>query len=202
MNFSKLFRIDNYFRKKWYTFFNPIKFKLSGIRLGKFSSIKNMVYLHISNSSSVNIGHHFIVNSGNNLNVLCSNTNFSINVSNNAELIIGNYCGISGGAIWVTNSVRIGNHVKIGANCLILDNDMHPIDWQSRRDTCTKKNASTSIPIVINDDVWIGANSIILKGVTIGKCSIIGCGSIVTHDIPENCIAAGNPCKVIKFLNS
>ena len=55
-------------------------------------------------------------------------------------------------------------------------------------------------PIVIEDDVWIGAHSIILKGVTIGARSIIGAGSIVTKDIPCDCIAAGNPCKVKKKL--
>ena len=55
-------------------------------------------------------------------------------------------------------------------------------------------------PIKIEDDVLIGANSIILKGVTIGKRTIIGAGSVVTKSIPSDCVAAGNPCRVIKSL--
>ena len=57
-----------------------------------------------------------------------------------------------------------------------------------------------SASIVIEDDVWVGAHSIILKGVTIGARSIIGAGSVVTKSIPADCVAAGNPCKVLKSL--
>lgn len=57
-----------------------------------------------------------------------------------------------------------------------------------------------SAPIVVEDDVWVGAHSIILKGVTIGARSIIGAGSVVTKSIPADCVAAGNPCRVIKNL--
>lgn len=57
-----------------------------------------------------------------------------------------------------------------------------------------------SAPIVIEDDVWVGAHSFILKGVTIGARSIIGAGSVVTKNIPADCVAAGNPCRVIKNL--
>lgn len=56
-------------------------------------------------------------------------------------------------------------------------------------------------PIVIEDYVFVGAKSIILKGVTIGEKSVIAAGSVVVDDIPANCIAGGNPCKVIKYLN-
>jgi acetyltransferase-like isoleucine patch superfamily enzyme len=55
-------------------------------------------------------------------------------------------------------------------------------------------------PVTIEDDVWIGAQCIILKGVTIGARSIIGAGSVVTKDIPADCVAAGNPCRIIKEL--
>ena len=62
------------------------------------------------------------------------------------------------------------------------------------------KERFKSAPIVIEDDVWVGAHSIILKGVTIGARSIIGAGSVVTKNIPPDCVAAGNPCRVIKSL--
>ena len=95
--------------------------------------------------------------------------------------------------------------MNIGGNCLIIDTDSHQIDFLARRGEKKpqKDNLYTTIqsaPIIIEDDVWIGANTIILKGVTIGARSVIGAGSVVTKNIPSDCIAAGNPCKVIKEI--
>lgn len=99
--------------------------------------------------------------------------------------------------MWVHDSVAIGDNVKIGACVLITDTDAHPLDYLARR---SSNEGTKSAPIVIEDDVWIGAHSIILKGVTIGAGSIIGAGSVVTKSIPAVCVAAGNPCRVIKLL--
>lgn len=89
-----------------------------------------------------------------------------------------------------------------------MDSDAHNLDFRVRnakskigkmsKDVLTAKTA----PIVIEDDVLIGTRCIILKGVTIGARSVIGSGSIVTKSIPPDCIAAGNPCKVIRILNN
>ena len=102
--------------------------------------------------------------------------------------------------IWVTKSITIGNYVNIGGNCCILDSDIHHIDWQQRRKDREENIPYQKADIVIEDDVWIGANCTILKGVHIGARSIIGAGSIVVKDIPADCIAAGNPCHVIKTI--
>jgi acetyltransferase-like isoleucine patch superfamily enzyme len=56
-------------------------------------------------------------------------------------------------------------------------------------------------PIVIEDNVWIGERSTILKGVTIGRGSVVGCNSVVTHDVPPYCVVAGNPARIVKRLN-
>lgn len=95
-------------------------------------------------------------------------------------------------------SIMIGSHVLIGAGCLITDSNHHSLDWKER---CLKgdKNIKNA-PIKICDYVFIGAKSIVLKGVTIGEKSIIAAGSVVVNDIPANCIAGGNPCRVIKLL--
>lgn len=90
--------------------------------------------------------------------------------------------------------IKIGNHVKIGPN-VQLYTPQHPTDYMERR-----KSIETNYPITINDDVWIGGNSTVLPGVTIGARTIIGAGSVVTKDIPSDCIAVGNPCKIIKKL--
>jgi acetyltransferase-like isoleucine patch superfamily enzyme len=78
-----------------------------------------------------------------------------------------------------------------------MDNDVHQINYIERK---ANKGKVKSAPIVIEDDVWLGANVMVLKGVTIGARSIIGAGSVVTKSIPSDCIAAGTPAKVIKSL--
>lgn len=108
-----------------------------------------------------------------------------------AVLTIGNNCGFSGTRIWAAKSITIGNNVRCGANTLITDTDAHTND----------PRAGMNSPVIIEDDVWLGMNVIVLKGVHIGKGSIIGAGSIVTKNIPSNVMAAGIPCKIIKKLS-
>lgn len=116
----------------------------------------------------------------------------------NSRIEIGDNVGISGSTINASTLVKIGNNVLIGSGCLISDTDSHPLNWKDRLNNDSSKIKSK--PIVIEDHVFIGARSIILKGVTIGRCSIIGAGSVVTNSIPANVIACGNPAKVIKEI--
>ena len=90
--------------------------------------------------------------------------------------------------------VTIGNHVLIGPN-VSLFTACHPTDPVERR-----VGTEWAKPITIGDDVWIGGNVTILPGVTIGHRCTIGAGSVVTKDIPDDSIAVGNPCRVIKKL--
>lgn len=196
----KVFHICRAFKCHWYRHWNIMKMRLLGAKLGKDASMMNKVYVHIDDSSEVTIGNHFAINSGDNINPLCGNTRCSIFVAAGAKLTIGDWSGISGGCIWVTDSITIGNHVNIGANCIIIDGDIHSTDWRLRHND---RISEESVPfkkqhIIIGDDVWLGANCIVLKGVSIGARAIIGAGSVVTKDIPVDCIAVGNPCKVIR----
>lgn len=146
----------------------------------------------------ISIGDYFYFSSGDAINPISSNLQGAIYLENRASLKIGNNVGLSSTRMWIHDCVTIGDHVKIGACVLITDTDAHPMDYMARR---VSNEGTKSAPIVIEDDVWIGAHSIILKGVTIGARSIIGSGSVVTKNIPADCVAAGNPCKVIKTLN-
>jgi acetyltransferase-like isoleucine patch superfamily enzyme len=110
-----------------------------------------------------------------------------------AQIIIGNNVGISGAVISSMASIKIGNNVLIGSGVLITDNDAHPINHLNRHEHCKISMA----PILIKDDAFIGARSIILKGVTIGNGAVIGAGSVVSKDVPDFAIVAGNPAKVI-----
>lgn len=106
-----------------------------------------------------------------------------------ATIKIGNNCGFSGVSIVADKGVFIGNDVTIGANTLIGDRDDHPEILHT-----------SPKPIYIGNNVFIGMNCMIMKGVTIGDNAIIGAGSIVTKDIPANCVAVGNPCKIIRKI--
>jgi len=118
-------------------------------------------------------------------------------LSSNAKLTIGDNVGISGGGICCADSITVGNNVMFGANAFATDTDFHPINPFNRR--FSKDNTQKS-PVIIEDNVFLGMNVLILKGVKIGKNSVIGAGSIVVSNIPSNVIAAGNPCKIIKKI--
>lgn len=113
------------------------------------------------------------------------------------KLIIGDDSGLSNIHITVRESVIIGKNVYIGSGCKVYDNDFHSINFEERiNGDKTVKVA----PIIIKDGAFIGAHSIILKGVTIGEKSVIGAGSVVTKSIPDSEIWAGNPARFIKKL--
>ena len=130
------------------------------------------------------------------LSTLCK-----ITIIPSAKLIIGDYCGISQSSIHCKNEIVIGNYVNIGADSLIMDSNFHSLDWKIRASSEDTKNC-ISKPIHIEDHVFIGARSVICKGVTIGARSIIASGSVVTKSVPVDCIAGGNPCQVIKQINN
>ncbi len=89
--------------------------------------------------------------------------------------------------------IEIGDGCFIGHNVTFatLDHDINP----------NNRTTMHPAPITLQKNVWIGSDSTILKGVTIGENSIIGAGSVVVKDIPPNCIAAGNPCKILKYID-
>lgn len=98
---------------------------------------------------------------------------------------IGSNFQASGVRIFSNSSVTIGRNVMVGANCLIVDDDMHPL---SHSDRISGRVPSVSKPITIKDDVWIGANVTILKGVTVGERSVIGSGVVVRCDVPPDTV--------------
>lgn len=159
------------------------------------SNVFNRIYLR--GAGTIVIGDRFTFTSGDSINPISRNMRGSFNTVKKGKIIIGNDVGISSATLWAQKLIVLGNHVNIGANCLLIDNDAHPLNYLERRNPPTEDNVSAS-PIVIEDDAWIGANCIILKGVTIGARSIVGAGSVVTKSIPSDSIAAGNPAKVIK----
>lgn len=204
--FYKLFRIVPKLRSILYRNWNKLYFMLIGIKFGKNMRVFDKVY--ISGHGTITIGDNFVFTSGSSINPICRNIKGCIHTATeDSKITIGNNVGISSACIWSQTSITIGDNVNIGGDCLIMDSDAHPHDYMKRR-----RGFATIVgigkylkdipskPITIGDDSWLGARCIVLKGVNIGARSIIAAGSVVTKDIPEDCIAAGNPAKVLKKM--
>lgn len=202
----KLYRIWPIIRLNLCILFNRVKFRLLGISYGKRMKVCESVM--IRGKGEILIGDDFTFLSGGGLNPICRNIKGEMYVvAPDSKIVIGNRVGVSSACIWAKDSIRIGNDVNIGGDCIILDNDAHPLAYKMRRkefelEVGTKEYQSNinASPIVIEDDVWIGARCMILKGVHIGARSIIAAGSVVSKDIPSDCVAGGSPCKVIRSL--
>jgi len=120
---------------------------------------------------------------------------------------IGDYCYIGEGTrVWSSCEVQIGNRVFLSHGVNLHDNDAHSRSAKERHShfrelvtlgAATFAETVESAPTVIEDDAWIGFNSTILKGVRIGRGSIVGAGSVVTHDVAAFSVVAGNPAKVV-----
>ena len=194
---GKLLNIPVLVRMRFYPMLNRALLKKKGAILGSNVQLPGQLNLVTRGNNVIAIGDNFYFSSGDAVNPISSNLQGAIYLEKGASLKIGNNVGMSSTRMWVHDSVTIGDNVKVGACVLITDTDAHPLDYLDRR---TSNDGTKSAPIVIEDDVWVGAHSIILKGVTIGARSIIGAGSVVTKNIPADCVAAGNPCKMIKTL--
>lgn len=191
--------LESIFWRTW----NYLKFRMNGIEIAdgiKGFNVKKRFYLHVNNNATVRVGKNFTFYSDSCLNPLSRNLRGCICVDENAEIKIGNRVGMSSAILWAKKGIKIGDRVTVGANVVILDSDCHSLNHLDRWTENDMKNCKCK-PIVIEDDVLIGAGSYVLKGVHIGARSIIGAGSIVTSDIPADCIAAGNPARIIRYIN-
>ena len=112
-------------------------------------------------------------------------------------LEIGSNFAMTGGTLCAARSIVIGNNVAVGANTTIVDTDFHPLAPDQRK---LYSSEGRSAAVVIEDDVFIGMSCLVLKGVTIGRGSVIGAGSVVALDVPAGVIAAGNPARVVRTL--
>ena len=155
------------------------------------------VYFAFKNSKIL-VGRGSVINSGPLTNLLGLYQRTIIIARYGGRIAIGKNTGISGSTIYSMSEIKIGENCVIGANCKIVDNDFHPLAEEKRLDE--RPSDISKKPIHIGDKCFIGMNSIILKGTTIGNNSVVGAGSVVSGSFPENVIIAGNPAKIIKYL--
>ena len=108
---------------------------------------------------------------------------------------IGDYCLICPGVrISAAHDITIGDNCMAASNAYITDSDWH--------DIYNRITTGKTAPVAIKNNVWIGDSAIVCKGVTIGENSIIGAGAVVVDSVPANCVAAGNPAKIVKQLDA
>lgn len=173
----------------------------NAVRHGRFS-INGIPIISVDRKKSgITIGENLRMNSGNADNWIGFPTRCSLVALDGANIRIGDNVGMSQTAICAVGAdITIGNHTLLGGGVKIYSSDFHSLNYMDRRDykVADSKNRN-SAPIVIGEDCFIGAGTIILKGVTIGPRTIIGAGSVVTKPIPADCIAGGNPCKVLRM---
>jgi len=116
-----------------------------------------------------------------------------------AEISVGNEVQLNGTTITSKRKVTIGNKTMIAQNVIIVDSDFHKL-WPPE-DRWLPDTDGQDSEVLIGDNVWIGMNTVVLKGSRIGNNAVIGACSVVRGEIPENALAAGNPARVIRMLD-
>lgn len=165
--------------------------------LGRDVEFRGRPLIEIENGGSVHVGSRVRLNS--------RNRGYHVNMFGPVKLFadmpgatirIGEDTRIHGACIHAYSSIVIGKRCLIAANTQIVDGSGHDLCLDTPEHRIL--TIGTALPIVIEDDVWVGMNCIVLPGVTIGRGSVIGAGSVVTKDIPPGTVAAGNPARVIR----
>ena len=145
---------------------------------------------------AVSIGDNVIINTDKRYNPIGGDIRTVFYTIGDGKIRIGNNVGISNSALVARDEINIEDNVLIGGGCRIYDNDFHSVHYQNRTNDIDVKSEK----ILIREGAFIGAGSIILKGVVVGKHSVIGAGSVVTRNIPDNQIWGGNPAKFIRNI--
>jgi acetyltransferase-like isoleucine patch superfamily enzyme len=165
------------------------------IKLGKSPVFYGKTFFFRAANSQIKIGEFCRFRSSLRSNFVGINRACSIStMKSGSEVLIGNACGLSGTVIASSQSVTLGNNVLCGGNVTIVDTDFHGISVANRN------RQGESAPVVIEDDVWLGLNVVVLKGVRIGHGTIIAAGSVVVNSIPPMVIAGGTPAIVLKEI--
>jgi len=180
--------------------------KLTKVQYGKNLLLKGVPVIFNKSGAKLTIGNNVTIKSSflSNLVGLYSRT-IIVTRAAGAEISIGNNVGISGATIYARKKIVIGDNTAIGGNCKILDNDFHPIEFETRNKLLQDLNGGDSdlVPtkdIVIGKNCFIGCNTIILKGTVLGEGCVVGAGAVVSGKFEPNCVIAGNPAKVIRKL--
>lgn len=178
---------------------NYLVLKRKQVKIGNNLRIQGRLFCH-GDKNRIIVGDNVTINSSSIINPTSGANHSHLRADYPGMISIGNNVGLSHVNITSFSSVVIEDNVLIGSGVKIWDTDFHPLSYEKRIEN--NGNTGVSNPILIKEGAFIGACSIILKGVTIGKHSIVGAGSVVTKDIPDNQVWAGNPAHFIRNIFS
>ena len=176
--------------------YNKIILTYRHVSYGKNLKINGRILCVSNSKDGITIGDDVSINSSRSSNPIGGDTKTILFAKDLGKIRIGNNCGLSNVTIFATESVTIGDNVLLGGNSKIYDTDFHWIDLNKR----LSEKGGASKPIEIKNGAFVGAHSIILKGVTIGVGSVVGAGSVVTKSVPDGEIWAGNPARFIRKI--
>ena len=175
-----------------------LQFAWHGVAWGRDWRIFGRPILQRHRGSQINLGDGLSLRSWPRSNPLAPTAPVVLSTRRaDAELTIGDDCGFTGTTLVAADRVVIGDRVLVGGNASIVDFDFHPLTPEARAENI---NAGTAAPIVIEDDVFVGVDALILKGVTVGEGAVVGAGSVVTQDVSPRTVVAGNPATVVRTL--
>jgi len=178
---------------------NIAAFRFNGITWGKGWKLHGVPILQCHRDSVVTIGDGLGLRSSPRSNPLSPHHPVVISTRlPGSSIRIGRDFAMTGGTLCADSSITIGNSVTLGANTVVMDTDFHPLTPEER---AVEPDRGTSVPVVIEDDVFIGMNCIILKGVTLGRGCVVAAGSVVTQSVPPGMLAGGNPAKILRELS-
>ena len=193
----KLNKYPQYFIDVFGVFFYKILLKKNHINFGANSKLLGLPIIIKHPNSEITIGKDCLICSRPSQTALgVSHKVILRTLREGAKLIIGNNVRMSGTTICCAKEIIIGDRCVIGADVVIADTDFHSLDLSLRSSDKDALNAKI-IQVKIDNDVFIGGRTIILKGVELGRGVIVGAGSVVTRSFKEGSIIAGNPAKLI-----
>ncbi len=172
--------------------------KLNHVTYGKGLKLGGWPFIFRFPRARIQIGRDCGINSNFISNLIGLYQRTIIIARGKGKIRIGNHVGISGSTIYARERIEIGDYCVIGANCKIFDNDFHSLDPEERRRDIYD-NLMTR-PVVIGKNVFVGCNSIILKGTRIGDSCVVGAGSVVSGVFEAGSVIAGNPARVIRKI--
>lgn len=179
---------------------NRLLFRLNRVSYGKGLRVRGVVHIfRHSPKSTITIGSNAFINSARWATRIGCGDRTNLQLLGDGKLHIGDNCGFSNVAITCASAVDIGNNVLIGSGSKIFDTDFHSVEIKMINGQVLREQPEAR-PVVIEDNVFIGASVLILKGVHIGRNSVVGAGAVVTKSIPANEIWAGNPARCVKQL--
>ncbi len=170
------------------------------LKVGKPSKIWGSIVIKIVGNGSIILGDNLHLVSEPKRSFITLFSGIQLTAYGSGVIVLGDRVALNGTVITSKKSISIGSGTMVAPNVIIVDSDFHQAWPPDGRFISNTSNFDKEV--IIGCNVWIGMNSVILKGTIIGDNSIIGAGSIVTGEIPANCIAAGNPAVPIKFFKS